>query len=171
MDLQSINGYFQQYGGIAVFVIVLLEYCNLPGFPAGIIMPLAGIWAAKGNLGFWSAIWLSVAAGMLGSVILYLIGRCGGELFLRAYLKRFPSHRGGIEKALETVRRNGGWGVFLSKLLPMIRTVISIPAGVLRMPVPQYLVSTLAGVFLWNLFFVGSGYLGGEAVLQYFHIM
>ena len=76
MDLNAVSMYFQQYGAAAVFVIVLLEYCNLPGFPAGIIMPLAGVWAAQGNLGFWTAIGLSVAAGLLGSVILYGIGRC-----------------------------------------------------------------------------------------------
>ncbi len=168
MDLSGINGYFQQYGAVAVFVIVLLEYCNLPGFPAGIIMPLAGIWAAQGNLSFWTAIGLSVAAGLLGSVILYGIGRFGGEVFLSAYLRRFPSHRGGIDRTLDAVRRRGGWGVFVSKLIPMVRTIISIPAGVLKMPLQKYLVSSLAGIFLWNLVFVGAGYLGGEAVLQYF---
>lgn len=168
MDLSMINGYFQQYGAVAVFTIVLLEYCNLPGFPAGIIMPLAGVWAAQGNLGFWTAIWLSVAAGLLGSMILYAIGRLGGQLFLGAYLKRFPSHKAGIDKTLDTVQRHGGWGVFLSKLIPMVRTIISIPAGVLKMPLGQYTLSSLAGVFVWNFIFVGAGYIGGEAILRYF---
>ena len=49
MDLSTITYYFTRYGAIAIFVIVLLEYLNLPGFPAGVIMPLAGIFAAKGN--------------------------------------------------------------------------------------------------------------------------
>lgn len=167
MDFSTINGYFQQYGAVAVFVIVLLEYCNLPGFPAGIIMPLAGMWAAQGNLGFWTAIGLSVAAGMLGSLILYAIGWLGGQLFLNAYLKKFPSHQAGIDRTLDTVRRRGGWGVFASKLIPMVRTIISIPAGVLRMPLRQYVPSSLAGVFIWNFVFVGAGYVGGEAILQY----
>lgn len=167
MDFGTINGYFQQYGAVAVFVIVLLEYCNLPGFPAGIIMPLAGLWAARGNLGFWTAIWLSVAAGLLGSVILYGLGRLGGQLFLNAYLRKFPAHRAGIDKTLDTVKRRGSWGVFVSKLIPMVRTIISIPAGVLRMPLDKYLLSSLAGVFVWNFVFVGAGYIGGEAILQY----
>ena len=68
---------------------------------------------------------------------------------------------------MDTVQRHGGWGVFVSKLIPMVRTIISIPAGVLKMPLRQYLISSLAGVFLWNLVFVGAGYLGGEAILQY----
>lgn len=168
MDFSAINGYFQQYGAVAVFVIVLLEYCNLPGFPAGIIMPLAGLWAAQGNLGFWSAIALSVAAGMLGSLLLYALGRVGGQLFLNAYLKKVPSHKPGIDRTLDTVRAKGGWGVFVSKLIPMVRTIISIPAGVLKMPLGKYTLSSLAGVFMWNFVFVGAGYVGGEAVLQYF---
>ena len=48
MELEVIMDYFVKYGGVAIFVIVLLEYLNLPGFPAGVIMPLAGVWAAKG---------------------------------------------------------------------------------------------------------------------------
>lgn len=53
MDIQTIMQYFVDYGPIAIYVIVLLEYLNLPGFPAGIIMPLAGIWAARGNISFF----------------------------------------------------------------------------------------------------------------------
>ena len=53
MSVEVIMQYFVNYGAIAIFVIVLLEYLNLPGFPAGIIMPLAGIWAARGGLNFF----------------------------------------------------------------------------------------------------------------------
>ena len=49
MDIQVLTQYFLQYGAVFIFVIILLEYMNLPGFPAGIIMPLAGIWAARGK--------------------------------------------------------------------------------------------------------------------------
>ena len=61
MNVQELTQYFSQYGAIVVFLIVLLEYMNLPGFPAGIIMPLAGIWAAKGNVSFLAVLSLSVA--------------------------------------------------------------------------------------------------------------
>ena len=73
MDTTLITNYFELYGGLAIFVIVLLEYLNLPGFPAGIIMPLAGVYAAKGGLSLLSAITISVAAGELGSWILYFL--------------------------------------------------------------------------------------------------
>ena len=67
MGVQELTQYFVQYGAVFVFLIVLLEYMNLPGFPAGVIMPLAGVWAAKGNVSFLFVLVLSVAAGLLGS--------------------------------------------------------------------------------------------------------
>ena len=71
MQIQILSQYFLQYGAIFVFLIVLLEYMNLPGFPAGVIMPLAGIWASR------------------------------GEVFLRFYLRHFPKHREMIERNME----------------------------------------------------------------------
>lgn len=168
MTLDVIMQYFTKYGGIAIFVIVLLEYMNLPGFPAGVIMPLAGIWAAKGNIAFIPALVITVAAGLTGSLILYYLGYKGGELFLQRYLNKFPKQRPVIEEKLAWIRRKGSLGIFLSKLIPMIRTLVSIPAGVSKMNLIQYTVSSTLGIFVWNLVFVGAGYFMGDAVLNYF---
>ena len=166
MTMDVIMQYFARYGGIAIFVIVLLEYLNLPGFPAGVIMPLAGIFAAKGNIHFIPALLITVAAGLTGSLILYYLGYKGGELFLQKYLEKFPKQRPFIEEKLEWVRRRGSAGIFVSKLIPMIRTLVSIPAGISKMNLVQYTVSSTLGIFVWNLFFVGAGYYLGDAVLK-----
>lgn len=170
MTFEMISLYFSRYGLLAIFVIVLLEYMNLPGFPAGIIMPLAGIFAANGRINFILAFLVSVAAGLVGSWILYFIGLKGGELFLKAYLKKFPKHRQAIEKNMELIRSKGSIGVFTAKLIPMIRTLISIPAGVTRMNFMKYTVSSALGIFIWNLVFVGAGYLLGDAVFEFLGI-
>ena len=167
MNLDILMQYFVQYGAIAIFVIVLLEYMNLPGFPAGVIMPLAGVWAARGGIRFPVALLVTVAAGLLGSWILYLLGYVGGGLFLQWYLKKFPGHRQAIDRNFEMLRKKGCVGVFVGKLIPMVRTLISIPAGVLRMDFWKYTVSAVLGVAVWNLFFVGAGYFLGDAVLRY----
>ncbi len=164
MDVQQITQYFTQYGAVVVFLIVLLEYMNLPGFPAGVIMPLAGIWAARGNVSFLLVLLLSVAAGLLGSWILYFLGRLGGERFFKFYVKKFPKQKELIERNLENLREKGAYGVFISKLIPMIRTLISIPAGMVSMNFMKYTVSSLSGVFIWNLIFVGAGYFFGDSV-------
>ncbi len=164
MGVDTITFYFTKYGAVAIFVIVLLEYMNMPGFPAGVIMPLSGVWAAKGNIHFPAVMLITLAAGLLGSWILYFLGRTGGSLLLEKYLTKFPKHREPIEKNFEIIRKRGCFGIFLSKLIPMVRTLISIPAGVLKIDFMKYTISSALGVFLWNLVFVGAGYILGDAV-------
>ena len=167
MNIDMLTLYFTRYGAIAIFVIVLLEYMNMPGFPAGIIMPLSGIWAAKGNIHFLHVMAITLAAGVLGSWILYFLGRTGGSLLLEKYLHKFPEQREAIERNFAMIRQKGCFGIFLSKLIPMVRTLISIPAGVLKINFMKYTVSSALGVFVWNLIFVGAGYFLGDAVFAY----
>lgn len=166
MNIQALTQYFLQYGAFFIFLIVLLEYMNLPGFPAGVIMPLAGIWASKGEISFPIVMLLTVAAGLTGSWILYLIGRLGGAKVMGFYFMKFPKHQAVIENKMEMLREKGSVGVFVSKLLPMVRTIISIPAGMVRMDFVKYTVSSLMGIFIWNLVFVGAGYFFGEAAVK-----
>lgn len=167
MSISQILMYFTQYGGIAIFVIVFLEYLNLPGFPAGVIMPLAGVWAAKGHINFIAALFITIMAGLLGSYILYFLGLKGGEIFLKKYIKRFPKQKPAIDRNMELIRQKGCMGIFFAKLIPMVRTLISIPAGVMKMDFLKYTISSLCGIFVWNLVFVGAGYMMGESILQW----
>lgn len=170
MDIQAWMQYFVDYGPIAIYIIVLLEYMNLPGFPAGVIMPLAGIWAARGNISFFMTMVITVLAGLTGSIILYWLGRAGGDFFLSRYYRRFPSQQTVIEAKINYLREKGGIGVFVSKLVPMVRTLISIPAGAIKMNFANYCICSMLGVFVWNLFFVGAGYIFGDAVFDLLHI-
>ena len=167
MSIQTLTDYFIQYGAFFIYLIVLLEYMNLPGFPAGVIMPLSGIWAAKGEISFLAVMVLTVAAGLTGSWLLYLLGRLGGSKAMGFYFKKFPKQQAVIEEKIEFLREKGGIGVFVSKLLPMVRTLISIPAGMVKMDFVKYTVSSLCGIFLWNLAFVGAGYFFGEAAVNF----
>ena len=166
MDAATLTNYFYQYGAIFIFVIVFLEYLNLPGFPAGIIMPLAGIWAARGGVGFITALIISVLAGLLGSWILYFIGLWGGEYVLKKYIKKFPKQEKVIKEKLEFLRKKGNVGVFISKLLPAVRTLISIPAGVLKLDFIKYTIWSTLGIVIWNASFMSAGYFLGDKVLQ-----
>lgn len=166
MDLSTLTLYFTKYGAVAIFIIVFLEYLNLPGFPAGIIMPLSGIMAAKGNIHFVWVMIITVAAGLLGSLMLYALGWKGGEVFLNTYIRRFPKQKEPLCKNLEWVRQKGCLGVFLGKLLPMVRTLVSIPAGVVKMDLGKYVISSAGGIFIWNFVFVGAGYVLGDRVFS-----
>ncbi|HIV41732.1 MAG TPA: DedA family protein [Candidatus Mediterraneibacter guildfordensis] len=168
MDIHELTQYFLQYGAFFIYLIVLLEYMNLPGFPAGVIMPLSGIWAAQGEISFPVVMILTVAAGLTGSWLLYLLGRFGGNKLLGFYFRKFPKHRPVIEEKMDYLRQKGCAGVFVSKLLPMVRTLISIPAGMVKMDFVRYTVSSVCGIFLWNLAFVGAGYFFGDAAIRFF---
>ncbi len=86
---------------------------------------------------------------------------------MQRYLNKFPKQRPVIEEKLSWVKEKGSVGIFISKLIPMIRTLISIPAGVAKMNLAKYTVSSTLGIFVWNLFFVGAGYFLGDAVISY----
>ncbi|MDB2031140.1 VTT domain-containing protein [[Clostridium] symbiosum] len=168
MSIQMLTRIFLQYGALFIFLLVLLEYMNLPGLPAGIIMPLAGIWASQGKISFVTVMIITVLAGLLGSWLLYLLGRLGGGLFIPWYLKRFPGQRPRIEKYLEMLRKKGAMSVFISKLIPVARTIISIPAGAVKMDFLLYTISSAGGILIWNFVLVGAGYWAGDAALKWF---
>lgn len=168
MELETIMYYFTQYGPIAIYLIVLMEYLNLPGFPAGVILPLAGVFAAQGQIGFFQTIGITVFAGLTGSVALYVLGRYGGSILLEKYYKHFPAHRAIVEEKISYLRKRGCIGIFVSKLIPMVRTLIPIPAGLMKMNFQLYCLSTVLGVLVWNLIFVGAGYFFGEKVISFF---
>ena len=101
----------------------------------------------------------------VNSEIDYLIDYLKGR---EGYFKKFPKHRPVIEEKMAFLREKGGTGVFVSKLLPMVRTLISIPAGMVKMNFTKYTVSSACGIFLWNLAFVGAGYFFGDAAINFF---
>lgn len=167
MDTNIILDYLSQYGIIFIFVIVFLEYLNLPGLPAGIIMPLAGLWISRGEMSFPVVLILSVIAGLIGSWCLYFLGFYGGNFLLDKYIKKFPKQKDYIDEKLEYLRRKGYIGVFISRLIPVARTIIAIPAGVLKMNFLKYTIYSACGIFIWNGVFISAGYILGEGIFKY----
>ena len=82
------------------------------------------------------------------------------------YFRKFPKQQPVIEDKMQMLREKGCIGVFVSKLLPMVRTIISIPAGMVRMDFLKYTVSSVCGIFIWNLVCVGAGYFFGETAIR-----
>ena len=167
MDANSILNYLSQYGLIFIFIIVFLEYLNLPGLPAGIIMPLAGLWISRGEMNFLFVLILSVIAGVIGSWVLYFLGFYGGNFLLDKYIKKFPKQKKYIDEKLEYLRSKGHIGVFISRLIPVARTIIAIPAGLLKMNFFKYTVYSAMGIFIWNTTLISAGYILGEGIFKY----
>jgi membrane protein DedA with SNARE-associated domain len=168
MTAELITQYLTHYGVIAIFIIVFLEYLNLPGFPAGIILPAAGILAAKGGINLVTTLLLTILAGLLGSWMLYGLGFLGGRAFIKWCEKKLPKKVPLLNQAIDFVRQKGYWGLTIAKLLPTVRTLISVPAGMLQMNFLGYTVFSAIGIAVWNLVFVGAGYLLGDVVFSLF---
>ena len=83
-------------------------------------------------------------------------------------MKCFPGQRPRIEKYLEMLRKKGAMSVFISKLIPVARTIISIPAGAVKMDFLLYTISSAGGILIWNFVLVGAGYWAGDAALKWF---
>lgn len=142
--------FMDQYGLLFLFGIVLLEYLNMPGFPAGVIFPVAGVWLSTTDISFFLALAVSVAAALIGSYILYVIGQVGGPPLIEKIRKKRPSTAAKIDMYGEKLKRHAKATIFLSKLLPVIRTLIGLPAGAVGISLRDYLFFSTLGIIIWN---------------------
>lgn len=167
MDAVEIfKNYFYEYGMLLLFIIVFLEYLNLPGLPAGIIMPLAGMMCASSNLSIIASILTSIIAGLLGSICLYLIGFYVGEPSLRWLERKYPKVRKPIKNAISYCEKYGDKGVFISRLIPVARTLSSLIAGTFRINIFKFSIYSLLGITIWNSVFIFAGYLFGDIIFK-----
>lgn len=168
MEINTLLSYMSEYGLLLMAIIIFLEYLNLPGFPAGIILPVAGIWTSNSNTNFWFVLGISVLSALIASWILYAIGWYFGDFILTKYLKRFPKQENIIQKQLNYLQQMGYLWVLISKLIPMVRTIISLPAGLLKLNFFTYTIASTIGITIWNAVLIYSGYLFKEEILSQF---
>jgi len=162
MDMDTVLNYLNQYGSYFLFLIVFLEYLNLPGLPSGIIMPAAGILIYRGHVNFWSAISVSVLAGLSGSLVLYLLGYYFGKPLIDKVYFKYEKTQRSIDKLFNYLKHYGSQGVFLIRLMPVARTLVSLVAGTYRLNVASFLVFSSGGIFVWNAVFIYLGYAFGN---------
>ena len=148
-----------------VVVMMAIESAAIP-LPSEIIMPLAG-WMLVKDRGL-GVPWLLLAAfcgalgNLLGSLLGYYVGAWGGRPLVLRYGRYLLISHHDLDLADRWFDRYGQWTVFFSRLLPVVRTFISVPAGVARMPIWQFSAYTFAGSFPWSLGLAWAGFLLGE---------
>lgn len=138
------------YAGVAL--LMLIETL-IPPIPSEIIMPLVGLAAANGDLLLSGAIAAAVAGSTAGATAWYAAARAYGPDRLIELADRHGRwlglSRAMVERPAAWFAKRGGWTVFLARILPGMRVYISVPAGLAAMPLPRFLVSTVAGYALW----------------------
>lgn len=144
------------YGYLGVFLLMALESSIVP-IPSEIIMPPAAYWAAQGRMDFGLVVLAGTAGSLFGSVVSYAVSRAVGAPVVMRWGKLVLLPPDKIAAAEDWVREYGVGGIFFARLLPVVRHLISIPAGILRMPIGAFCAATTAGAFLWCLILAEFG--------------
>jgi membrane protein DedA with SNARE-associated domain len=151
-------------GGIGVGLLIFLE--NLvPPIPSEAILPLAGFRARTGAINLWVAWPAATLGSVLGALSLYGLGAWLGYDRLHRLAGRrwfILTSQKDLDRGERTFARHGGKMVLLGRCIPLIRSVVSIPAGIARMPLPRFLALTAIGSGVWNALFIGLGWILGE---------
>lgn len=149
-------------GAVGVGLLVALESV-FPPIPSEVVLPLAGFLAGQGRMGFTAVVAFATAGSLLGALVLYQLGAVLGTDRLERVADRLPlMDARDVRRADAWMARHGSWAVLLGRMVPGIRSLVSIPAGVQRMPLWRFVLLTTVGSAVWNVLFVGLGFLLGE---------
>src|SRR4029077_4900341 len=148
------------YGYAAVFVLMALESACIP-IPSEVTMPVGGFLASSGQLNLWVVGFMGVAGNLAGSLVAYAVGATGGRAVVLRFGRFVRLNEHHLRRAEDWFARRGEGAVFWSRLLPVERTFISLPAGVGRMKLGRFSLYTVLGCVPWSFgLAVGGYYLG-----------
>jgi membrane protein DedA with SNARE-associated domain len=153
-------------GEVGVGLLILLETV-VPPVPSEVVLALAGFLASQGVLNVALVIVAATLGGYIGAVILYSFGRRLGEERAIHLMAKLPLvEREDFERSAEWLRGHGNEAVFYGRLVPLVRSLISLPAGAVRMPFLKFSVLTILGSAIWNSVLIVGGYaLGSQYAL------
>ncbi|HTF12586.1 MAG TPA: DedA family protein [Asanoa sp.] len=165
-----VAGVLDSLGAAGVGLLVALE--NLvPPIPSEIVLALGGFLASEGRMSLPIVIVAATAGSVVGALVLYWLGRSLGEDRLKRWLDHIPLvDADDLDRADKWFERHENAAVLLGRCVPVVRSLISIPAGANRMPLPRFVAFTTLGSAVWNSLFVGAGFALGsrwEQIDQY----
>jgi membrane protein DedA with SNARE-associated domain len=166
------ESWVSDYGYAAIFLLMLAESACIP-FPSEVTMLVGGWYSATGDLNFFWVGTMGVLGNVAGSWIAYGVGRTMGREVLDRYGKYVLIRSHDIDKAEIWWARHGEAATFFSRLLPVIRTFISLPAGIAKMPFGKFTLYTFLGCIPWTFALTWLGVIvkdNWERVLGYFDI-
>lgn len=157
-DIDWIVGLMRLIGAPGVGLATALETV-FPPIPSEVVLPLAGFTASQGHYGVVAAVAWATAGSVVGALVLYYAGATWGVERLYRVAGRLPLvHVEDLERAIDWFGRHGRTAVFVGRFVPGVRSLISIPAGIQRMPLVPFTAYTAAGSLVWNATLIGAGY-------------
>ena len=144
-------------GYVGIGILMTMESMIMP-VPSEAVMPFAGFLWFEHKLSFWGIVLAATTGSIIGSLISYCIGAYGGRAFVKKYGKYFLLNEHHLDRTENFFSRHGEMTIFVSRFIPVVRHLISIPAGLGRMNVVRFSIYTIVGAGLWNSFLTWLGY-------------
>lgn len=155
----------ERFGYTGIALLIALETI-FPPLPSEIILPMGGFTASRGDLMLWGVILAATLGSVIGALVLYAVGYWFGQERLYWLVDRYGRYvllkQSDIDKANGWFERYNTKAVLIGRMIPVVRSLISIPAGLTRMSLPTFIVYTTIGSALWNSALIGSGYMLGN---------
>jgi len=152
-----ITAFIDRTGYITVFICMVMESMVLP-VPSEAVMPFAGFLVSDGRFSFLAVIIIGTAGSMVGSIISYCIGRFGGEPFINKFGKYILIDKEELDYTAGFFKKHGEIAVFICRFIPVVRHLISIPAGLGKMNFARFCIFTAIGAFAWNTILTIAGF-------------
>lgn len=158
---QAFLSFIDSWGYFAVAVLMAMENACIP-VPSELILGFAGYLVSAERMTFTGAMIAGMVGGMAGSIFAYIVGATGGRKFVDKYGKYFFIKKSHVDLAQNWFDKYGIRAVFFSRMLPVVRTFISLPAGFARVDFKQFLFYTFAGSLPWTALIIWGGILLGD---------
>jgi len=151
----SLLGYF------GVFFLMVLESMIFP-IPSELVLPFAGFLISRGEMTFLLVVLFSTLGSLVGSLLSYYLGKYGGKKFVLKYGKYFLLNKKHLINTEKWFSKKGELTIFIGRFIPIVRHIISIPAGIGKMNLKKFMIYTLIGAGIWNAFLTYIGFILGN---------
>jgi membrane protein DedA with SNARE-associated domain len=174
-DQGGITGFLldlvEKLGAVGVGLTILIETV-IPPIPSEVVLGAAGVLINEGRLSVVPVVLWATVGSVVGALVLYSVGRALGPRRSHAFLDRLPLvETEDVDKTFAWFDRHGRSAVFFGRMVPIVRSFVSVPAGVVKMPLPQFLLYTAAGSLIWNSLLIGLGVAAGDFVQANLHYL
>ena len=157
LTYNSISALISSYGYFAIFALLVLESASLP-IPSEVVLPLVGYFSRLGKLNVELSFFAGMLGGLVGIAIDYYIAYFLGKDIFYKHIGLFHIRKESLDAFDDWFKRNGSFTVFIARLLPVVRGLISFPAGFALMPQKKFYAYSLAGTAIWDIALIAFGY-------------
>ncbi|MDP2586284.1 MAG: DedA family protein [Candidatus Komeilibacteria bacterium] len=170
---EHITNFINALGYPSVFLLMTAESMIFP-IPSEAVMPFAGFLIASGDFTFLGVIFFSTLGSLVGSLLSYWIGQYGGRALIAKWGKYFLLNEADLNKTENFFKQKGELTIFVSRFIPIVRHLISLPAGLAKMNLLKFCVYTVIGAGLWNTFLAAAGFYlknNWDSVIKYTEVI